>query len=310
MENNEILLTLCIPTYNRAAVLDGNLQAIYKQIKGKNLPIELIVSDNCSTDNTQAIVNNWINNGMSVNYIKNETNIGMDGNFAQCYRKAIGKYVLVLGDDDYLIDGKLEKLLGYLNKGDYGLVHLKTSSDSVLTDEVFKDTPKFLQNVSFWITYITSNVVNTKYIVKYNFEQYFGTYLTIMPLYLTAATAHHENLIIHERVFADGIVSNTNGGYNFAEVFIINYLNLWRSFVLNGKITNLLFRWIKRDILKCFIIPNYYNLLIKKEANNFRLENSWKIIIKNYGLCPYFYLYVLIFTIKLHIIKSLHKGKI
>lgn len=298
MNNNEVLLSICIPTYNRAKALDGNLKALNKQVSGKNLPLELMVSDNCSSDETSTVVNKYIEEGMPINYIRNTINLGMDGNFAQCYRKATGKYVLVLGDDDYLIDGMLEKLLDYLKNGDYGLVHLKTNSQTKILEEEFTDSTLFLQNISYWITYITSNVVNAKYIKEYDFEKNFGTFLTIVPLYLNAAIEHECNLLIHERIFLDGIDSKTNGGYNFFEVFIVNYLDIWKDFRQSGKISNNLYHFIKRDILKFFLIRNAYNLLIIKEENNYKLQNSFSYFKKYYFSHGYFYYYSILYLAK------------
>ncbi|MEO8236794.1 MAG: glycosyltransferase family 2 protein [Flavobacterium sp.] len=306
MENNRhVLLSICIPTYNRSKALDGNLKALFKQIENKNLPIELIVSDNCSSDDTSVVVKKHIDKGMSINYIRNSENLGMDGNFAQCYRKAIGKYVLVLGDDDFLIEGMLEKLLEYLKNGDYGLVHLKTYSNNQILSEIFLDSNLFLENISYWITYITSNIVNSKYIKDYDFEKYFGTYLTIVPLYLTAAIESKENIIIEERIFSDGMDSKTNGGYNFFEVFLVNYLKIWKEFEQKGKIKSSLFRRIKRDILRRFLIPNAYILLVEKKKNNYKLENSVSNILKYYFKHPYFYFDSLAFFMKHNLKKIL-----
>lgn len=306
MNNNEVLLSICIPTYNRAKALDGNLKALNQQVSGKNLPLELMVSDNCSTDETSTVVNKYIEEGMPINYIRNIINLGMDGNFAQCYRKATGKYVLVLGDDDYLIDGMLEKLLDYLKNGDYGLVHLKTNSQTKILEEEFTDSTLFLQNISYWITYITSNVVNSKYIKEYDFEKNFGTFLTIVPLYLNAAIEHECNLLIHERIFLDGIDSKTNGGYNFFEVFIVNYLDIWKDFRQSGKISNNLYHFIKRDILKFFLIRNAHNLLIIKEQSNYKLQNSFSYFKKYYFSHGYFYYYSILYLAKYQAKKNLN----
>jgi glycosyltransferase involved in cell wall biosynthesis len=298
MENNQVLLSICIPTYNRFKALDGNLNALNKQISGKNLPLELIVSDNCSTDNTSAVVRKYIANGLSINYIRNSENIGMDRNFAQCYRQAKGKYVLVLGDDDFLINGMLEKLILKLSDGDYGLIHLHPRLNSNLSDEIFSDPNLFLEKISFWITYITSNIVNSKYIKHYDFEKYSGTFLTILPLYITAAIEHNRNLMVYDRVFSDGIDINTNGGYNFFEVFLVNYLNLWKEFKIKGKIHSHLYYFIKKDIFNKFLVPNAYTLLVKKSVNSYSLENSWFSFLKYYSLHFYFYKTLILFTFK------------
>lgn len=289
MENIEVLLSICIPTYNRSKALDGNLNALHKQISGKNLPLELIVSDNCSSDDTNAVVHKYINNGFSINYIRNSVNIGMDKNFAQCYRRAKGKYVLVLGDDDFLINGMLEKLILKLSVGDYGLIHLHPRLNSVLSDEIYYDPKPFLQKISFWVTYITSNIVNSKYIKNYDFEKYSGTFLTILPLYVTAAIEHDRNLMVYDRIFSDGVDIKTNGGYNFFEVFLVNYLDLWKEFMIKGKIDSHLYYFIKKDIFVKFLIPNAYTLLVKKSVNSYRLENSWSRFLIYYSLHFYFY---------------------
>ena len=308
MENNQqVLLSICIPTYNRAKALDGNLKALNKQILGKNLPLELIVSDNCSTDETSIVVNKHIEDGMFINYIRNNVNLGAEGNFAQCYRKAKGKYVLVVGDDDYLIDGKLEKLLDYLKEGDYGLVHLSTNSKSKISIEVFSDSTLFLKNISYWITYITSNVVNTKYLKGYDFEKYSGTSLAYMALYLTATTSHEKNMLIHERIFEEGIESKSNGGYNFFEVFVVNYLKVWKDFVKSKKITNKLFYWIKRDIFKYFLSNYIVELLILKRTGNFKIKSAWKILFFSYGAFFYSYYYLIKLIIK-RLLKKMYLG--
>ena len=50
------LLTIAIPTYNRAALLDKQLAWLAIAIKGFESECEIIISDNCSTDNTPGVV--------------------------------------------------------------------------------------------------------------------------------------------------------------------------------------------------------------------------------------------------------------
>lgn len=287
----DILLSICIPTFNRAKYLKSNLEALFREIDGKNMPIEIIVSDNCSTDDTENTVRGFIIKGLPLNYIKNSINLGMDGNFAQCYREAKGKYVLALGDDDYLIEGMLEKLISILESGDYGLVHLHPRGIAELSTKEFTDTNCFLEEISFWITYITSNIVNKTYIEKYNFEQYFGSYLAIVPLYLKAALGHNQNLMVYDRIFKDGSDIKSNGGYNFFKVFVINYLNIWKDFLKSGRIKRKLYYRIKKDIFRKYLLFNAYNLLYLKTKNNYNLEGSILFLIRTYFYHPYFYYY-------------------
>jgi len=287
MENLEILLSICIPTFNRANALHKNLSSILEEYDNVHNQIELIVSDNCSEDDTKEVVSYFIQNGLPIKYIRNNSNIGMDKNFEQCYKFGKGKYILVLGDDDFIIKGKLPILLDYLNSGDYGLVHLKTNSLSNFKYEKFNDSEKYLENISFWITYITSNIVNSKSIKDYNFNKYNGTLLTIVPLYINTVLESDENLIINEKIFSDGV--EQSGGFNFFEIFIQNYLKIWNDFKENNCISSKLFDYIKRDLLEKFLIPSMIGFCIDKSRLNYSLKGSSSYILKHYSLNLYFY---------------------
>lgn len=93
------LITIAIPTYNSAdRYLRGSIESARVQTYGD---LEIIVSDNSSTDNTQEVVEG-IGDGR-IRYIKHEKSLGPNGNFNFCVNQARGDYVLVLHDDD-LID--------------------------------------------------------------------------------------------------------------------------------------------------------------------------------------------------------------
>lgn len=93
------LVTIAIPTYNRAAgFLQGALRSAVAQTYQN---IEILVSDNCSTDNTEELVRSLADS--RVEYIKHRENIGANNNWNYCLQKARGTYFHLLHDDD-LID--------------------------------------------------------------------------------------------------------------------------------------------------------------------------------------------------------------
>lgn len=202
--SRDILLSICIPTFNRDTILQGNLQRILEETKDKKLPIELLVSDNCSTDTTQQVVDGFRKAGLDLKYIRNEENIGPDRNFIQCCKKGKGKYILVLGDDDYFIPGTLDLLIHYLENSDYGLVHLQINAKEGMGFQEYENHELFFKQVSYWITFITSNVFNSKYIKEIDFEEYVGSNFVLVPLFMTAAIQHTKNLVIHDQIFEDG----------------------------------------------------------------------------------------------------------
>ncbi|MEA3357423.1 MAG: glycosyltransferase, partial [Patescibacteria group bacterium] len=68
---------------------------------------ELLIVDNASTDQTEAITNSYKDS--RIKYIRNEKNIGMRRNWNKCIDLARGKYLMILGDDDILRTDFLEK---------------------------------------------------------------------------------------------------------------------------------------------------------------------------------------------------------
>ena len=91
------LLTIAIPTYNRARYLKELLTVLFDQLRDEPR-VELIISNNATPDETPAVVNEFVKRGLQVRYLCNETNIGPDANFLQCFEQARGKYVWILGD--------------------------------------------------------------------------------------------------------------------------------------------------------------------------------------------------------------------
>ena len=66
------LLTIAIPTYNRASYLDLCLSRIFNQLSKKEPLVEVLISNNNSSDNTEEIVNRYVSQGLTVSYIKND----------------------------------------------------------------------------------------------------------------------------------------------------------------------------------------------------------------------------------------------
>ena len=93
------LVTIAIPTYNRAEkTLPETLRSAIAQTYAN---LEIIVSDNCSTDSTADVVRSI--GGARVVYVRQSENLGLAGNQNDCVERASGAYVLILHDDD-LID--------------------------------------------------------------------------------------------------------------------------------------------------------------------------------------------------------------
>jgi glycosyltransferase involved in cell wall biosynthesis len=93
------LVSIAIPTYNRA---NGYLRQTIRAALGQSYPnIEVLVSDNHSTDDTEDVVKSFEDS--RIVYFRQSENIGMNNNFNFCVNRATGEYFCLLPDDD-LVD--------------------------------------------------------------------------------------------------------------------------------------------------------------------------------------------------------------
>lgn len=110
---NKPLLSICIPTYNRATCLKECLESIVSQFNDEGVlnQVEVVISDNASTDNTVEIVKEFQKNFSNIYYSKNETNLGFDRNLLKVVERSVGEYCLTLGDDDGFLPNTLSILI-------------------------------------------------------------------------------------------------------------------------------------------------------------------------------------------------------
>lgn len=108
---SKTLVTVGIPTYNRAYYLETAIVSILDQTYSN---VELIISDNASTDDTEAICQKFTAGDCRIRYVRQDNNIGPSRNFYEVLRLARGEYFAWLADDDWCDRRFLEALASEL----------------------------------------------------------------------------------------------------------------------------------------------------------------------------------------------------
>jgi FkbM family methyltransferase len=117
-------LSLCISTYNRAEWLLTNLRNWARLYPVATPEVELFVCDNASTDHTEEVVKAYLNRS-DFSYWRNSQNVGMLGNLQVTASHARGSYVWIVGDDDLVMPGSIERILKAIDENpDAGLIYL------------------------------------------------------------------------------------------------------------------------------------------------------------------------------------------
>jgi abequosyltransferase len=233
MPAEPFLLTIAIPTYNRSRYLARLLESLVPQLKGESR-VELIISDNASPDETQATVEAYRSRDLVFRSIRNETNIGAEANFVQCFGEASGRYVWLVGDDDVILPRGLEVVVGLLGSGEYDLVHLRArgvvegAELRVLRGqpriEIIHDPVTFALRTHVFLTFITSNIIDKRRVSELPhppLSDIIGTGLVQLGWTYTALRHFRQGAVIHDRLIA-GEGDENRGGYSLVAVFGTN----------------------------------------------------------------------------------------
>lgn len=174
-------LTICIPTFNRAAFLDESLASLCPQlIQG----VELIVLDNASLDDTPAIVRKWQGQtSIGIGYERQSENIGGNPNLDAAARRGTGLYIWFLGDDDIVLSGTVKHILALIAGGadfvilNHAIYDLKMEkrlvpSWFVLTeDRVLRSRDEAMAMLGPVVGFISAVIARREILTSLNFEQ-------------------------------------------------------------------------------------------------------------------------------------------
>lgn len=167
--SKNIFVTIGIPTYNRA---DGYLkEALACAMSQTYENIEIIVSDNCSTDNTAELVKKF--NDSRIRYFRQNQNITANDNFNFCLDQAKGDYFLLLHDDDRIDSDFVETCVQHA-RGNKNIGIIRTGTRLIDANGVFLKEKKNMvggfSTLDFFIgwfenktaLYLCSTLFNTK----------------------------------------------------------------------------------------------------------------------------------------------------
>lgn len=115
VEKKNPVVSIVVVTYNSSSTVIETLESIKTQTYQD---IELIVSDDCSTDDTVKICREWLDkNGtrfVHAELVTTEKNTGVSGNFNRGIRKSHGEWIKSIAGDDLLIATAIEEYVNFI----------------------------------------------------------------------------------------------------------------------------------------------------------------------------------------------------
>lgn len=111
-----LFLTIAIPVFNQCDDLTRTLESIWQVDLVENPRVEILVSDNCSSDATKDVAHDWDSRYSNVQAFYQSKNLGFSGNFDFLATHARGTYIWVVGAGDELTGNGITNLLSLIEQ--------------------------------------------------------------------------------------------------------------------------------------------------------------------------------------------------
>lgn len=289
------LLSLCIPTYNRAEILNKSLESIVSQnIFTDTNKIEVVISDNASSDNTKEIAEKYIAKyGDKIRYFCNIENVE-DKNFILALERGRGDFLKLCNDTLLWLTNSLQLITDAVENNFTTkpvLFFINQNKEEIIDCDTLN---KFVKNASFMITWIGGFGLwkEDKYILNYMKKQT-ETKLSQTGALLQLVSKKKKTKIFRQS-FCDLMRPSLSGNYNLSEVFIKNYLSFYEPYLISGELDKNVYNkeiWL---VLKKHVLPRQFNV---KQKFTYDKTDFWKYT-KDYHQNPKFYFLILKYFIK------------
>jgi len=296
------LLTIAIPTYNRSKHLAACLEQIVKQLPGHEDDIDIIISDNCSTDDTSAVITQYSAKTKVIRSIRNDSNIGADNNFIQCFEQSDSTFFMLLGDDDVLLDDGLNYLMEIIHKEKCSSIFLRAAvffndykteilqTDTSKTYTVYEDPQDFIKRVNIDATFISSNIINKSQLAESTDIRRFNETNLVQLGWILPSMINADRCVYVERAILAGKAFNS-GGFRFFDTFVVNLNRIIDYYSRNG-MQAATYEFFMQKLLTDFYPHRIYTIRAKKESYEDQGESIFKVFHDIYRNNPLFWIFM------------------
>lgn len=286
----EYLLSICIPTYNRASVLEKMLKSIVDQLDDE---IEIVISDNCSTDNTEEVCKKYAEKFENIKYYRNEVNV-RDANFSLSLDRGTGVYLKLMKDNLEMPEGSLCYLKQYVHQyKDSGFPLFFTNGkflnercNGVYECDSFDD---FIIHTSYLVTGVTFfGCWREQWKLVKERDKYSKLQLSQDDWVYQLLAIKGKAVIFTKKYFYMFDIGKRSG-YNWFEVHVTNYYKILQPYIDNGSISSSASKKEKGIYIKSLKPQLTYAYLYKIPSWNFDLSDKNGILWSHFKTVPSFY---------------------
>lgn len=261
-KTNQPLITVLIPLYNAQEYIEETIESVIKQTYQN---WEIIIIDDCSTDNSRDIIKKYEIQNSRIKLIKSELNFGGPARPRNIgIENAKGEYIAFLDADDVWDINKLEKQIKFLRENNIEF----TSTDCMLIDDKNKEIKlKFLSKI--YNKFIKKKTICD--VIKNNFI--LTSSVLVKKTLLNKFEEDKKYIAVEDFDMWLHILANNENIYKYQNEKLISYRVLENS-VSNRK--NILNQELKANLvlanfilkhekyLSCYLYRQFFHIIIKK----------------------------------------------
>lgn len=307
----EPVISICIPTYNRANALRQSLER-YINCIGFDDTVEIVISDNASTDDTRQVAMEFVSKYDNIKYFRNEENI-RDSNFELALKRGTGKYLKLQNDTTLFNKDAFVYMKDCISKSDENLpifftndfIYTKFKGQEVINCNSFND---YVSSLSTYVTAIScfgvwkSQLEDIKDFTKYT------KFLLNQDDWSYQLLEKHGECVLYNRHYYEGLPKKS-GGYHWFQVHLDNYYKIMQPYIDKGLISDSVVKQDKKYLLKHFIPELKYIYVYPINGWKFEKKGTFRYLWKYYKNEWYFYALMALYPFAVLILNSLHYSK-
>lgn len=287
MNNDSPLVSICIPTKDRADVLVHNIISIINNRAFDPKIIEIVVSDNASTDNTFSMMTELVKKYPFILYNRNKENLGKGAaaNFLKVLSLAHGDFLKLQNDYSIFTDGGLKFLVDTVRK-------YKETKPTLYFDQsgytpAYREMPginEVLRDQKWSMSWMGSNGYWKEDFDKLEDKEVsFGSLFTQLDWQIRTSKFHDKWILCKYPLTWRKQTIAKQGGYNFIDVHTTKFLAMFNPYVVTGEITLQTISEVEKSLVYNMVEWIIRLKYVNKSRYSYTSDDAYEILRRNFG---------------------------
>ena len=295
METKEPLLSICIPTKNRADVLKQCLKSIVEDSEFSE-EIEVIISDNNSIDNTREVSLFYADKYSNIKYFRNDVDVGGDRNILLSLERAKGTFLKINNDYSAFKKKSLSFLLNKIRKNiNEKPVLYFHKGDDPCEEKIITDFNELLSKEKWSMSWI--GCYGYWKDDFQNFEERdrrIDTMFQQIDWFVRSFKKKNKIVYLSKELTIRLPFKEKQTGYNFVEVHTKKFIIQFEELVSEGLLENSTIEYMKKeDLLPSMVLWLLKLKIANKGRYSYSTNNGWKLLKEVFGMYNWYYFVLL-----------------